>query len=183
LDKSMLKGLLIGGAAAVAIGSVAGYKVFNPQAEFAEVVKVDPVTEDIKVPREECKEELVTHQAPVKDKNRVAGTAIGAVVGGVLGHQVGGGKGKTLATVGGAAAGAYAGNQIQKNAQESDVTTSRETRCKTVYDTQQKVVGYDVAYTLDGKPGTVRMDHDPGKQIPVKDGQLVLEAPVPGQPG
>jgi Predicted outer membrane lipoprotein len=32
-----------------------------------------------------------------KDDHRIAGTAIGAVAGGLLGHQIGGGKGKTLA--------------------------------------------------------------------------------------
>ena len=39
----------------------------------------------------------------------------GAIVGGLLGHQVGGGTGKTVATVAGAAAGAYGGNEIEKN--------------------------------------------------------------------
>ena len=39
----------------------------------------------------------------------------GAVVGGVLGHQVGGGRGRDVATVVGAGAGAYAGHQIEKN--------------------------------------------------------------------
>ena len=43
-----------------------------------------------------------------------AGTIVGAVVGGVLGNQVGGGKGKTAATVLGAAGGAYAGHEIEK---------------------------------------------------------------------
>lgn len=40
------------------------------------------------------------------------GTGIGAVVGGALGHQVGGGNGKKLATVAGALLGGYAGNEI-----------------------------------------------------------------------
>lgn len=38
----------------------------------------------------------------------------GAVVGGVLGHQVGGGRGKDLATVAGVVGGALAGNAIEK---------------------------------------------------------------------
>ena len=37
------------------------------------------------------------------------------MVGGLLGNQIGGGTGKTLATVGGAAAGGYVGNEVQKN--------------------------------------------------------------------
>jgi outer membrane lipoprotein SlyB len=42
------------------------------------------------------------------------GMAIGGVVGGVLGHQVGGGTGRDLATVGGVAAGGYVGHQMEK---------------------------------------------------------------------
>jgi outer membrane lipoprotein SlyB len=38
----------------------------------------------------------------------------GAVIGGLLGNQVGGGSGKKIATVGGAVAGGYAGNEIEK---------------------------------------------------------------------
>ena len=38
----------------------------------------------------------------------------GAVVGGLLGNQVGGGRGKDLATVAGAVGGAIAGNEIEK---------------------------------------------------------------------
>ncbi len=41
------------------------------------------------------------------------GAAGGAVVGGLLGHQIGGGRGKDLATVAGAIGGAVAGNQIE----------------------------------------------------------------------
>lgn len=48
-----------------------------------------------------------------RDHNRVAGTAIGAVAGGLLGHTIGGGNGKTIATVGGAVAGGYVGNRVQ----------------------------------------------------------------------
>lgn len=43
------------------------------------------------------------------------GTVAGGVVGGLLGNQVGGGSGKTAMTVLGAAGGAFAGNQIEKN--------------------------------------------------------------------
>ena len=43
----------------------------------------------------------------------------GAVVGGVIGHQVGRGRGKDVATVLGAIGGGVAGNQIEKNAKKS----------------------------------------------------------------
>src|SRR6266704_1436665 len=46
------------------------------------------------------------------------GAIAGGVVGGVLGHQIGSGRGNTAATILGAGAGAYAGNQIEKNAKK-----------------------------------------------------------------
>jgi uncharacterized protein YcfJ len=67
-----------------------------------------------------------------KDSHRIAGTAIGAVAGGLLGHQVGGGSGKTLATVGGAVAGGYVGNRVQKNNQENHAGYHIERRCHDV---------------------------------------------------
>lgn len=48
------------------------------------------------------------------------GMATGAVLGGVLGHQIGGGSGKTVATIGGAALGAYVGNRVGRNMDRSD---------------------------------------------------------------
>jgi len=55
------------------------------------------------------------------------GAAGGAVVGGLLGNQVGGGHGREAMTVVGAIGGAFAGNQIQKqaNATHSYETTVR----------------------------------------------------------
>lgn len=56
-----------------------------------------------------------------KGKGSGLGLVAGGVVGGVLGNQVGGGSGKTLATVAGAAGGAYAGHEIEKSAREDKV--------------------------------------------------------------
>jgi uncharacterized protein YcfJ len=182
MDTSMVKGVLIGGIAMVvlAAGGVTGYKTLT-QPKFAEVVAVKEAKETITTPREKCEQVEVQKQAPVKDPHRATGTIIGGVAGGLLGSTIGGGTGKTVATVAGAAAGGYAGNRVQKNMQEKDVVTTTETRCKTVNETSQKHLGYDVTYLLDGKQGTVRMASDPGKQIPVRDGQLVLAPTVAGK--
>jgi outer membrane lipoprotein SlyB len=49
------------------------------------------------------------------------GTIAGAVVGGIIGNQVGAGRGNTAATVIGAAGGAYAGHELEKrNQQQAD---------------------------------------------------------------
>lgn len=59
----------------------------------------------------------VTDVKTIKQKGEGSGVGAvaGGVIGGVLGHQVGSGRGNTAATVVGAGAGAYAGNEIEKN--------------------------------------------------------------------
>lgn len=178
MNKSMLTGVIAGAVAVTAIGGIAGYRALNPEPEFAEVLAVEPVTETRKTPKEVCDEVVVNEQAPVKDPNRIAGTAIGAVAGGLLGSQIGSGKGRTVGTVAGAAAGGYAGHQVQKGMQEKDTTSRTERRCKTVYESHTKTIGYDVRYRLGEEEGLVRMDRQPGPRIAVKDGQLQLDAPA-----
>ena len=55
------------------------------------------------------------------------GIAAGAVVGGLLGNQVGGGNGRTLATVAGAVGGGYAGNEVERRTR---TTTTYEVRVR-----------------------------------------------------
>lgn len=76
--------------------------------------------------------ENVTVQDAPKDSHQIAGMAIGGVAGGLLGNQVGSGKGRTLATVAGAAGGAYAGKKVQENQQAKN--THVERRCRQVRD-------------------------------------------------
>lgn len=48
------------------------------------------------------------------------GMVSGAVLGGVIGHQIGGGSGKALATIGGAALGGFIGSRIGRKMDEDD---------------------------------------------------------------
>lgn len=84
-----------------------------------------------------------------KGEGGIVGKVGGAVVGGVLGHQVGGGTGKTLATIGGAAAGAYAGNEVQKRTSSKTVWHTRVT----LKDGSQRT--FDTSTDPGFKPGTV----------------------------
>ncbi|MGY3266721.1 MULTISPECIES: glycine zipper 2TM domain-containing protein [unclassified Lysobacter] len=65
-----------------------------------------------------CHDRVVYHKKPVQDPHRVTGTVLGAALGGLVGHQIGGGTGKDLATVGGAVAGGVAGHKIQRHRQD-----------------------------------------------------------------
>jgi outer membrane lipoprotein SlyB len=88
------------------------------------------------------------------------GAVAGGVIGGVLGHQVGSGRGNTAATIVGAGAGAYAGNQVEKN--------------------QKTTTTYQVVAKMeDGKSRTFNFSKETsfrvGDKIKVVDGKLVRE--------
>lgn len=155
--------------------------------QFAQVVAVQPVTQSSTTsrPRQVCRDEQVAVPETYKDQHQIGGAVAGGLVGALAGHMVGGGKGKTLATVAGAAGGAFAGHEIQKRHQE-DNATKMETRnvCHTVTDksTSTKTVGYDVTYTYNGQTGHVRMDRNPGvgTGLPMQNGVVVASGAQSG---
>ena len=68
------------------------------------------------------------------------GVIAGGLLGGLLGHQIGQGRGNTAATIVGAAGGAYAGHQVEKNAKRTlhyDVTVRMD-------DGTLRTIGYEV---------------------------------------
>lgn len=174
MDKNLLIGGVIGAVVVTAGGAIAGFGLLDKEAEYAEVLKVTELTETVTVPRQVCEQVAVTRQEPVKDDKQIIGTVAGAVVGGLVGNQIGGGSGKKIATIAGAAAGGYGGNKVQEQMQKNNTSVATENRCSTVNDSEQKFAGYEVHYRLNGEDGVVRMDHDPGERIPVRDGTLVL---------
>lgn len=182
MDASWIKGLTVGAVIATTGGAIAGYNMIEQPTfappEFAEVMNVVPATEQVEVAREVCEDVEVTHKQEPRDKRRLMGTATGAVVGGLLGNQVGSGSGKAVATVVGAAAGGIAGNKIQQRAQANDTYTTMETQCETIVEHKENVIGYDVTYRIGAEEGQIRMDNDPGERIPLVNGELPQEAGV-----
>lgn len=140
--------------------------------QYAQVVSVTPVHVTT-APKQVCHDVVVDHTAPPKDQHNIAGTAIGAVAGGLLGHMVGGGRGRTLATVAGAVGGGYAGNRIENAHHQPQVTQTVQRECNTVAGSD-KIVGYDVQYVYNGVKRTARMDHDPGNRVEVQNGVSVI---------
>jgi outer membrane lipoprotein SlyB len=80
----------------------------------------------------------------------------GGVLGGLLGHQVGSGRGNTAATIIGAAGGAYAGHQVEKNVNKGarynvDVRMSDGSLRTVSYDTEPGFKRGDQVRLIDGK--------------------------------
>jgi uncharacterized protein YcfJ len=100
-------------------------------------------------------------------------TLVGAIIGGVIGHQIGSGRGNDAATVAGALIGASAGNQsaYARGGNYGAVQYSRPVRrCETQYREHQeeRIDGYEVIYRYHGQKYATRMPHDPGRKLRVR---------------
>ncbi|MBB5883014.1 glycine zipper 2TM domain-containing protein [Xanthomonas sp. LMG 8992] len=143
--------------------------ITQKQQRYAEVVGTEPLrqTSTTTTPRQVCNDVVVQERLPERDGN-VGGTVVGAVVGGLLGNQIGQGNGRKAATAAGAVAGGFIGNRIDQNHVGGRVVDRTERQCHTENSTAQSstITGYNVTYRNDdGTTGTMRMDSKPGSRI------------------
>lgn len=100
------------------------------------------------------------------DRN-VGGAIAGALIGGILGHQVGGGTGRDLATVGGAVAGGVIGSNAGRDGNNTSSQDIR--RCENT--TSGTPAYWDVSYRFRGLDHQLQMSAAPGTTIAVnRDG-------------
>ena len=93
----------------------------------------------------------------------VPGAVVGALIGGVLGHQVGSGRGNDAATVGGAIAGGVVGSNVNRG----QSSYSRDVqRCETV-PTSASPAYWDVTYTFRGQDHRMQTVTQPGRTVMV----------------
>lgn len=95
----------------------------------------------------------------------VPGAAFGAIIGGILGHQVGGGNGQKIATVGGAVGGAALGAQYGRNDQAAPLT--QDVRHCDGNAAQATPSYWDVTYRYQGTEHRVQTANQPGRSITV----------------
>jgi uncharacterized protein YcfJ len=120
--------------------------------------------------REECWNARAGHYEELRGNHdtRVGkGAAIGAIVGGVAGHQVGSGNGNTAATAGGALLGGLLGHQLQKRNDADEQTDLDRSKCRVIADNGAQPLGYDVRYEYQGREYVTRMDREPGQTLRV----------------
>ena len=194
----MQKTLLLAAMAAAFTSMGAFAETFT---DSAAVTLVRPRMDRIPVNREECwseqrrgyEERRVTRQdtgAPIG-----AGTVLGAIAGGVIGHQVGSGRGNDAATAAGAIVGGLVGNQIDRDqgnvrppSQYTEVerrpVTREVERCRTIQEVREVPVGYEVHYRYGPREFVTQMPFDPGRRVRVAvDIRPVEEPPAPPPPG
>jgi len=103
-----------------------------------------------------------------RDGVNVPAAIAGAVIGGILGHQVGGGRGKDVATAGGAIAGAAVGANIGRDGSGQQVTTQDVQRCDNA-PSQSRPDYWDVSYNFRGQDHRVQMSAAPGPTVLVNE--------------
>jgi len=196
-ERKWMNRKLVTALAAAACG-LSGAALAQSFQDNARVVSVHAVNERIPVQREECWDEhrrAYENRTVTRTDTGAAigpGTVLGAIVGGVAGHQVGSGRGNDVATGVGAIVGGLIGNQVDRSngAPPSQVTEVERVpvernvqRCRTVQEVRDAIVGYDVRYEYRGRQFTTRMPYDPGRMVPVRvDLAPVVDAPPPPPP-
>jgi uncharacterized protein YcfJ len=140
--------------------------------EYAQVVSARPLYRQVAVsePRQECWDERVSYGGG-RRANETGSTVMGAIGGGVAGHQFGQGHGRDAATVLGVLIGASIGNAIaHENNRYAEERVGYEQRCRTVEDRhyEDRVEGYDVTYRHHGRLYHTRTPYDPGSRIAVQ---------------
>ena len=89
-------------------------KVVAQKPRVVERVVEHRVVEHRPAPQPVRYEEPTYRQAPAPAQPSYVGIGTGAVIGGLIGNQVGGGNGKKLATLAGIIGGGYLGNEVAK---------------------------------------------------------------------
>ena len=141
----------------------------QPAGEAGRVIQTIPVLQQVPVPRQMCTDE----QVAIPGQKSGAGAAMGAIAGGAIGNQIGGGSGRAAATALGVIGGVILGDRIEGETPTA-VQTQRRCTTQTVYETRP--VAYNVTYEYNGKQYTVQMQQDPGPWV-----QLQVMPVVPNQ--
>ncbi len=142
---------------------VAAYDYRRRDQERLYEANVTSVRAVVGTPEQRCwvERELV---AQAQSSVNVPAAIAGAVVGGILGHQVGGGRGKDLATAGGAVAGAAIGANVGGGGQQ--VQTQDVQRCASA-PSQARPDYWDVTYNFRGQDHRMQMTTAPGPTVTV----------------
>ena len=138
--------------ALLSLGSLAGAQ------EIGKVISSIQVIQQVSVPRQVCSQE----QVAVQPNKSGAGAAMGAIAGGAIGNQIGGGSGKAAATILGIFGGAILGDKIEGAPVPQTQTVQS---CTTQNMIENRVIGYNVTYEFNGKQYNVQMPHDPGSTV------------------
>jgi uncharacterized protein YcfJ len=134
----------------------------------ARVTHVEPIYRTVRIeePRRECWDEDVYVDRPAYRSH--TGTILGGIVGGVLGHEVGGHH-RDIATAAGTVLGASIGRDLSHRSYADDGYYTTRERCEVrpTYTSERRIDGYRVTYVYAGREHETVTDYEPGNEIRV----------------
>jgi uncharacterized protein YcfJ len=142
--------------------------------EVGQVISRTALYQQVAVPRQTCSQTPVAVQNPSSG----AGALIGAIAGGAVGSQIGGGSGQALATMVGVIGGSMMGDRIENPGTQ----VHNQTTCTTQNFMENRLVGYTVVYEYAGKQHTVQLPQDPGPTIQLQVTPVAAVQPLPLAP-
>jgi len=138
--------------------SAAAYTSTVGAQEVGRVISSMPIIQQVAVPRQVCTQQQVATQA----RKSGAGSAMGAIAGGVVGNAMGKGEGNALATAIGLIGGAILGDKIE-GAPPAEVHNVQTCSTQNFY--ENRTIAYNVVYEFNGKQYNVQMPQDPGPTV------------------
>lgn len=155
--------------------SVSGYAsrhARDARYDYAQVLSAEPIVRYVTVttPVRECWEDVEYYTADRRAPGEGASTLVGAIIGGVVGHQFGSGRGNDAATVAGTLIGAAIGNDAARRGHTPMQYSRPVERCRTTMreHEEERIDGYNVVYRYKGQRYSTRMPYDPGREIRVR---------------
>ena len=155
--------------------SASGYaQRSGPTYDYAQVISAQPIVRyvTVKTPVRECWQETEYYTVRHRPYGSAGRTLVGAVLGGVVGHQFGSGRGNDAATVAGTLIGAAVANDSarRRDGYAYEERSRPITRCETRLNEreEERIDGYDVVYRYKGQKYATRMPHDPGRKLRIR---------------
>jgi uncharacterized protein YcfJ len=168
-DMNYLSGLFVCMLAAVPVSNAVAEPA-DARYAWADVIEAEPVTRLTRRPvREEvCWQEEVYREVP--ERRSKVPVVLGAVLGGVIGNQFGGGSGRDAMTLAGAAVGGAMVTDHQNARYPRRYYAALEDRCgvNTEWTESRTVIGWDVVYEYQGETYLARVPDEPGDQIRIE---------------
>ncbi len=144
----------IGTVMVASAAATAGYVAWkNPS--YAEVVSVVPIKQSIATSDKVCRNEQARRRKAATEESAAMGTVIDGMAGGQVNDRL-----------------------LDSSSPDADTFVVAGRTCRASNRLSERIVAYEVRYRLHGKTAKVRMDHDPGPQLPVKNGNVVLTRDV-----
>ena len=142
------------------------YAQSEQQIVSSRVLNRTPIMESFQIstPKRVCYQEQVVTQ----NTKSYTPSILGGIVGAAVGHQVGSGRGKDLATVTGGVLGASVGRDVQNKSAQSHTALVERCHDETEFHYEERITGWRVTYEYNGQSYVTRTDRDPGEILKLK---------------